>query len=144
ILFFYSTLQEESGWSVYIIGYFENLRIYDCRKLDKSEIYNLHQEGFASNAHLKRSDPSVDLLIKGGAGSRLLHKAFPLAEKISKLTLRPSLRSIVRTATGKNIRPGSPWFRWTLTCERPAELLEMIECHERAGSRTLVNRKTRC
>ena len=35
ILFFYATLQKASDWSTYIIGYFRNLKVYDCRGLSR-------------------------------------------------------------------------------------------------------------
>lgn len=126
VLFFYSTLQKESQWSTYIIGYFRNLTLYDCRELSVKEILGFKSRGFAKNAHLKRVDPSVDLLIKGGEGSRLLRKAFPLAEENNHLALREPLRDIIQTATGKNITSGTPWFRWTLTCGECREIFSMI------------------
>lgn len=129
VLFFHATLQRENEWSTYIIGYFRKAKVYDCRRLAKSEIHNFHCRGFADNAHLKRSDPSVDLFVKGGSGSKRLLKAFPLAEEVNTRALRKPLRSIIRTVTGKEIKPGSPWFRWTLTCKEPALLLRMIAHH---------------
>lgn len=126
VLFFYATLQKEEGWSIYIIGYFRNLRVYDCRKLSEKEILNLKSKGFADNAHLKRLQPSVDLLIQGGENSKFLRRAFPLAEEDYHLSLREPLNEIIRTATRKRVRSGTPWFRWTLICEDSVQLLDMI------------------
>lgn len=126
VLFFYATLQKKNNWSTYIIGYFRNLYIFDCRRLSMKEILSLKSKGFANNAHLKRVDPSVDLLIKGGDGSKLLEKAFPLAEDNDPLVLKKSLKDLIHTATGKAIRDGTPWFRWMLTCNDPNLLLQEI------------------
>jgi len=128
VLFFHATLQREYGWSVYIIGYFNNIEVCDCRKLSDEEILRLESKGFTNNAHLKRVHPSVnlDLLIKGGKGSRLLNNAFPLAEENDNLTLRRTLGNIIHTAGGEKIKSGTPWFRWTLTCRNPDQLLKMI------------------
>lgn len=126
ILFFYATLQKASDWSTYIIGYFRNLKVYDCRGLSREEILRLKSKGFANNAHMKRMYPSVDLLIKGGKDSKLLEKAFPLAEENNHLALLEPLRGIIHTATGKKIRSGTPWFRWTLICTDSELLLSMI------------------
>ena len=103
-----------------------NVEVFDCRKLSIEQILKLKSRGFGENAHLKRVDPSVDLLIKGGDGSRLLRKAFRLAEDYNHLALRKSLRAIISTATGKKIRSGTPWFRWTLTCNNPDQLLHQV------------------
>ncbi len=127
VLFFFATLQKEEAWSTYVIGYFRNVEVCDCRELLGKEVLKLRFKIFANNAHLKRVNPSVDLLIKGGNGSKLLHKAFPLAEDKRPLALRNSLDKIISTATGKSISSGSPWFRWTLTCSNTNELLKRIE-----------------
>ena len=76
---------------------------------------------------MKRVYPSVDLLIKGGSDSKLLKKAFPLAEENDHLALREPLRDIIHTATGKKITSGTPWFRWTLTCSNTKRLLLELE-----------------
>jgi hypothetical protein len=117
VLFFYATLQNGDRWFPYIIGYFQNLEMYDCRRLTKKEIMNLKTKGFSENAHIKRIDPSVDFLIKGGHGSRLSERAFPMADNNDPLQLRKSLDDMVFTATGKRVESGKPWFRWTLTCD---------------------------
>jgi hypothetical protein len=127
VLFFYATLQKEEEWSPYIIGCFRILKVYDCRKLSKREILSFKSRGFANNAHLKRADPSVDLLIKGIEGSELLNRAFPIAEDKDCLTLRRPLKNIILSATGKKVKPGAPWYRWTLTCNNCPKLLESIE-----------------
>ena len=126
VLFFYATLQRQDSWSTYIIGYFGNPTIYDCRELAREEILNFKSRGFANNAHLKRINPSVDLLIKGGEDSRLLTRAYPMAEDDDNLTLRKPLRDIIRTASGKEVRPRTPWFRWTLMCDVVDELLMQV------------------
>ena len=130
VLFFYATLQKEEEWSTYVIGCFRNIEVYDCRELSAKEVLTLRFKGFANNAHLKRVNPSVDLLIKGGNGSKLLHKAFPLAKDKKPLALQNSLSKIILTATGKSIGSGSPWFRWILTCSNTNELLRRIETWE--------------
>lgn len=126
VLFFYATLHNGEDWSVYIIGYFTNLKVYDCRGLSRKKILGLNSRGFANNAHLKRVDPSVTLLVKGGKGSKLLKRAFPLTEDNKNLALRESLVDIMHTATGKSIRSGTPWFRWTLTCSKLGHLLRRM------------------
>lgn len=127
VLFFYATLQKEDDWSPYIIGYFKSPSVIDCRKLSEEEIFNLKTKGFKNNAHLKRIDPYIDFLIKGGEGSRLLQKAFPLAEDKNHGMLRESLEDTILTATGKKIKAGTPWFRWTLVSDNCSKLLAMIE-----------------
>lgn len=126
MLFFYATLQKREGWISCIIGYFGSLKVYDCRKLARMEILRLRSKGFANNAHLKRSNPTVDLLIKAGKNSRLLQRAFPLSEDNDPLSLRKSLRDIIWTPTGKRIKSGTPWFRWTLYCKDSDQLLSML------------------
>lgn len=127
VLFFHATLQKDSAWSVYVIGYFRNIERYDCRELSAKEIHALGKMGFADNAHLKRVEPHVDLLFKGGKGSRQLRRAFPLTEGNDHLALRESLTDIVLTTTGKKVKLGNPWFRWTLICNDCTKLLETIE-----------------
>lgn len=117
-LFFFATLQQKEYWSTYIIGYFKVENVYACRQRSSQEVLGFKSKGFVNNAHLKRVNPSVDLLIKGGRSSKLLKRAFPLAEKDDKLALRSPLRNIVFTATGKRISSGTPWYRWTLTCNK--------------------------
>jgi hypothetical protein len=55
-----------------------------------------------------------------------LQRAFPLAENNTRQVLREPLRRIILTTTGKEIKPGTPWFRWTLICENSQDLLTMI------------------
>lgn len=126
-LFFYATLQKENGWTPSIIGYFKDVERYDCRGITTEEIRNLKSKGFADNAHLKRENPHVDFLIKGGKGSKLLKKAFPLAEENNSAELHHSLKKIIYTATGKKIETGKPWFRWTLISNDYLSLLNIIE-----------------
>ena len=126
-LFFYATLEKQNDWSPCIIGYFKNIDMHDCRELSKEEILRLKNSGFENNAHLKRIDPDVDFLVKGGEGSQLLKKAFALAEDSDHSSLRRPLIDIVLTPTGKKVRPRTPWFRWTLTCSNCSLLFEMID-----------------
>lgn len=133
VLFFYATLQNEEQWFPYLIGFFRNLKVHDCRKFSTKQVLGFKSIGFSNNAHLKRVHPSVDLLIKGGKDSKLLERAFPLAEECDQLVLRKPLTDIVHTATGKEIRSGTPWFRWTLTSDRANELLDRIESEQSFG-----------
>lgn len=125
-LLFHATLEKQVGWSTYVIGYFRNLNVLDCRKLSPREIFDLKSKGFENCAHLKRTVSHADLLVKGGTGSRQLKKAFPLAEESDHLAVAKKLQDLVLTSSGKKIKPGAPWFRWTLTCRKADRLLEMI------------------
>jgi hypothetical protein len=127
ILFFYATLQKEEAWFPYIVGFFRNPNVVDCRKLSKKQVLSFKTKSFANNAHLKRIDAHADFLIKGNKQSKILSRAFPLSEENRSRVLRKSLADLIFTATGKKIKPGAPWFRWTLTCERANELLDLIE-----------------
>jgi hypothetical protein len=129
-LFFYASLQGEKYWAPYIIGYFRGLEVYDCRNLSDEEIRSFKLKGFENNAHLKRVDPSVDLLIKGNQSSRLLTRAFRLTENDQSKKLGKSLQDVLLTASGKKIQTEKPWFRWTLICVRPEILLEKISKNE--------------
>jgi len=126
ILFFYATLQKDENWAPYLIGYFKELQIYDCRGKSKKEILKLGNLGFSNNAHLKRLDPSVDFLIKGGADSRMLKRAFKLAEGLGHERIADELKEIVLTASGKKVKTGAPWYRWTLICHEAERLLDLI------------------
>jgi len=130
-LFLYATLENEDGWAPYIIGYFRNPEVFDCRRLTNAKILSLKSKGFGNCAHLKRVDPHVDLLIKGGVGSKRLLKAFPMAEEGNNLALAKRLDDLVLTSTSKKVKSGAPWFRWTLTSSNAEELLEMIEAWQR-------------
>lgn len=131
VLFFYATLQKREKWYPCIIGYFRKLQVYDCRELTREQILSFKYKGFMNNAHLKREDPSVDFLIKGGMGSKLLKRAFPLAESNDTLELRKSLKDIIHTATGKRIESGKPWFRWTFVSSDCERLLAAINLYEK-------------
>jgi hypothetical protein len=126
-LFFYATLQKESEWAPYIIGYFRDLEWHDCREMSVEEILSFKMKGFSNNAHLKREEPHADFLIKGGENSEYLTKAFALTIEDNHLKLRDELEDIILTTTGKKIESGKPWFRWTLTCSKCRELIEAIE-----------------
>lgn len=123
VLFFYATLQQNSSWAPYIIGYFLIWEVLDCRNFSIERIRSLGRSGFENNAHLKRADPHVDFLIKGTEGSRLLSRAFALSEKTNPLTLKESLRDVVLTAKQRRIDLGKPWFRWTMVCPEAEPLL---------------------
>lgn len=126
LLAFYATLQHGSQWSPFIIGYFTIEQVKDCRELSIDAISALKSEGFQNNAHLKRLDPNADFLIKGDKSSKLLNRAFPLAEGRSPLEMRNSLQDLIHTSTGKRIESGRPWYRWTLVCKDASKLLSMI------------------
>ncbi len=126
VIFFFATLQRGKTWFPFIIGYFRNLKIHDCRRLSTKELFSLKLRGFGDNAHFRRLNPSVDLLIKGGNGSCLLKRAFPLAEDNNQRELRNIFRDDILTLTGKKIKNGTPWFRWVLRSENPNKLIEII------------------
>jgi hypothetical protein len=130
LLVFYSTLQYGGTWAPFIIGYFRIQRVINCRELSVDNILSLKSKGFQNNAHLKREDPHVDFLVKGDNTSRLLRRAFPLAEHTKPLTLRGLLKELILTPTGKRIENGKPWHRWTLVCGNPLELLRIIESEQ--------------
>ncbi|MCJ7506198.1 hypothetical protein MUP05_07005 [Candidatus Bathyarchaeota archaeon] len=130
VLFFMATLQKEKDWSIYMIGYFRNLEVHDCRELSGKEILSKMSKLFSNNAHMKRVDPSVDVLVKGGQGSKLLEKVFPLAENNDHLALRKPLRKFIHTSTGKKITAGTPWYRWTLCCVRNERLLGLLNLRQ--------------
>lgn len=125
-LFFYATL-ENNDWAPYVIGYFSNMRSVDCRSLTRNEIFAFSSRGFAKNAHLKRKDPQVDLLIKGGKGSQLLGRALRLAERTDRSKLISPLRQVIRTSRGQSIVEGKPWHRWTMLCTNCSVLLGLIK-----------------
>lgn len=126
ILFFYATLQKDENWAPYLIGYFKELQIHDCRGKSKKEILKLENSGFSNNAHLKRLDPSVDFLIKGGEDSRMLKRAFKLAEGLGNERIAKKLKKIVLTASGKKVKSGTHWYRWTLICHEAERLFDLI------------------
>jgi hypothetical protein len=128
-LFFYATLQSREGWATYMIGYFQQLTIIDCRHKGYDDVLSLRERGFHNNAHLKRENPEVDLLIHGGAGSKRLSRAFPLSRAATPRSLDPSLTNLLFTSTGKTVQSGSPWFRWTLTCPQTEILLAKIQAN---------------
>ncbi len=126
-LFFYATLDKEKGWAPFLIAYFKIYSVVDCRKSSHKEIFQLESKGFKQNAHLKRKNPSVDLLIRGSKNSRLLAKAFPLAEDFNHLRLKKSLRRLIFTIGGKKIQRNTPWYRWTLVTSNSNTLIRMIK-----------------
>ncbi|MDG7043138.1 MAG: hypothetical protein JRM98_03365 [Nitrososphaerota archaeon] len=126
LLVFYATLQNGHHWAPYIIGYFCVDRVLDCRNLQASDIIALRSDGFQNNAHLKRIDPRVDFLVKGDDNSRLLKKAFRMAETSEPPILRKPLRNLLFTPSGRAVGDGKPWYRWTLICKNPSELLQIV------------------
>jgi len=124
-LFFHSTLDnkhEPSEWLTAIIGYFEIEKVIDCRELSSSEIKEMG--GFENNAHLKRKDSGVDLLISGTEDSKLLEKCVPLSSFEDPRKLKDEFKEFVMTPSGKEINDGNPWFRWTLKVTEPEKMLE--------------------
>jgi len=122
-LFFHSTLTASGGWLTAIIGYFQIEKIIDCRELSDEDIKSMTD--FENNAHLKRKEPGVDLLISGTEKSRLLERCILLSSLDDPRSLKDDFKELIRTATGKKINDGSPWYRWTLKVLEPEELLEM-------------------
>jgi len=127
-LFFHATLShpnKPSLWLTAIIGYFIIESVHDCRGLAKEEIQEQYGDRFKSNAHLKRVDPSVDLLISGSKKSKLFGHAIPLSNFSVPLRLNNRFKSIITTVSGKQIDDGKPWYRWTLKVNAPEEIIEL-------------------
>lgn len=125
-LLFHATLSHPEypeKWLTAIIGYFEVECVVECSGLSTAEIKDLHGKKFANNAHLKREDPSVDLLVAGTGDSRLLEKAIPLSTFESPRELRKEFNELFRTAGGKTISNGKSWCRWTLKIEDVEKLM---------------------
>jgi hypothetical protein len=125
-IFFYANLETDHSWAPYIIGYFDRVRSVDCRKLSKKQILSFSRRGFSENAHLKRSDPHVDFLFKGGQGSRKLDRAFRLSDGKGNKRIAPSLSKLIRTPSGELIKAGEAWYRWTMLCTNCESLLRLI------------------
>jgi hypothetical protein len=126
-LFFHATLShpgDPSLWLTAVIGYFVVEDVFDCRGLSEDGIRKQYGDRFNLNAHLRRADPSVDILISGSDGSRLLDRAIPLSSFSLPRRLNERFRGVITTLTGKDLRNGSSWFRWTLKVEDPEKLLE--------------------
>lgn len=126
-LFFHATLSHPSSnlWLTAVIGYFVIESVEDCRGLTSKEVKEKHRNRFKNNAHLKRTDSSVDLLISGTKGSELLEHAILLSTFSEPLKLIDSFKDNITTVTGKRINEGNPWHRWTLKIERPEDILKM-------------------
>lgn len=123
-LFFHSTLvssQNLNRWLTAIIGYFEIEETIDCREVSANEIRALSR--FKNNAHIKRKEPGVDLLISGTDNSELLEKCIPLSSLESPKRLKDDFKELIRTPKGKKINDGNPWYRWTLKVLEPEKLL---------------------
>jgi len=117
ILFFYATLDllpQRKKWGVYIIGYFRVDHVQDTRLLAPEQIKSL--KGFENNAHMKRINPGVDLLVKGSSDSRLYKHAIQLSHPEDTRRLHPTLASLLTTVTGKPVG-GAGWHRWLLYSE---------------------------
>lgn len=126
VLFFYASLRNRGSWAPFIIGYFKALEIHDCRHLSIEEIASFKSKGFSNNAHLKRVEPHVDFLIKGGLGSKLLKQAFPLSTDGKPLEMLDCIREMLLTPSGEQIKSTAPWFRWTLISNKAEVLLENL------------------
>jgi hypothetical protein len=117
ILFFYATLDllpERKKWGAYIIGYFIVDHVQDTRTLTREQIKSL--KGFENNAHMKRVNPRVDLLVKGSSDSQLYKHAIQLSHPEDTRRLHPTLASLLTTVTGKPVG-GAGWHRWLLYSE---------------------------
>src|SRR3989338_5028411 len=114
-ILFYSTLDidnKKEDWDVFAIGYFEVDKIVDARKLTDEQIFSL--KDFQNNAHLRRKNPIVELLIKGTEKSRLFKEAIPFLE----------FQHLITTTTNKEISRVGPWYRWVYYSENQ-KLLEL-------------------
>lgn len=112
ILFFYATLDllpKRITWGLYIIGYFTIDHVVDTRKMSGDQIRRL--KGFKKNAHLKRVNPEVGLLIKGSADSRLYQHAIQLSHPSDNHRVHPDFRRELTTVKGKPL-VGNTWHRW--------------------------------
>ena len=112
ILFFYATLDllpERTTWGLYIVGYFTIDRVVDTRKMSGDQIRRL--KGFKKNAHLKRVNPRVGLLVKGSADSRLYQHAIQLSHPCDNHRVHPDFRRQLTTVKGKPL-VGNTWHRW--------------------------------
>ena len=112
ILFFYATLDllpERTTWGLYIVGYFTIDRVVDTRKMSGDQIRRL--KGFKKNAHLKRVNPGVELLVKGSADSRLYQHAIQLSHPCDNHRLHPDFTHQLTTVMGKPLN-GKTWHRW--------------------------------
>ena len=117
ILFFYATLDllpERKKWGTYIIGYFTVEHVQDTHALKPEQIKSL--KGFENNAHMKRINPRVDLLVKGSSDSKLYKHAIQLSHPQDTRRLHPTLASLLTTVTGKPVG-GAGWHRWLLYSE---------------------------
>lgn len=129
-LFFHATLShlsEPSLWLTAIIGYFIIESVNDCRKRTKEEIEERYGKRFASNAHLKRTDPSIALLISGSNESKLLRCGIPLSNFSEPTRLNEKFKDNIRTVTDKQLDIGKPWYRWTLKINHPEAVIESGE-----------------
>jgi hypothetical protein len=122
-LFYYSTLDllpHKKEWGTYIIGYFIINCVVDTRKMAVEEIKGL--EIFQNNAHIKRKNPKVDLLVKGKENSRLFYSAIRLSHPNNNRMLHPGLSNLITTTSGKSIQYSEGLHRWVLYSENPALL----------------------
>src|SRR4030042_732734 len=80
VLFFYATLNinhNPNNWGVFIIGMFEVEKVVNVINSSDKDIFSLDE--FQNNAHLRREETGVDLLIKGTKNSKLFTQAIPLS-----------------------------------------------------------------
>ncbi len=129
ILLFYATLDllpERQKWGVYGIGVFVLESLVDTRGLSPGEIRRL--PGFEANAHLKRLEPGVDLLIKGTPESRLYLEALPISHAQDVLRLHPGFSGRLATVSGKTIKGGKGWWRWLFYSD-DLKLQELLRRH---------------
>lgn len=126
-LFFHATLSHPTSqnlWLTAIIGYLIIESVCDCRNLTKDEITRQYSKRFMSNAHLKRTHPSVDFLISGSKKSKLFRHAILLSNFSNPLCLNEKLKHNISTVTSKQIDDGKPWHRWVLKVNDPEEVIE--------------------
>lgn len=126
LLFFYATLDhlpERRAWGLYAIGYFVVEEALDVRGWPPDQVMAL--SAFRANAHLKRVEPGVDLLVRGGPGSRLLQTALPLSDPDDPRRPHPALDGLLTTVTGRPLG-GQGWWRWLL-CSQSERFAERLQ-----------------
>ena len=127
VLFFYATLDllpKRRKWGVFIIGYFTIAHVRDTRKLKSKQVKRI--QGFKKNAHMKRVNPGVHLLVKGSSDSRLYKHAIRLSHPSDNRRLHPTFANLLTTITGKHVG-GNAWHRWLLYSENKALLNLLLQ-----------------
>lgn len=120
ILFFYATLDllpAAKKWGVYIVGYFIVDHVQDTHEMTPQQVKRLKE--FQNNAHLRRLNPAVDLLVKGSADSRLYKRAIQLSDPEDTRRLDPAFAGLLTTVKSKPVK-GAVWYRWLLYSEKDA------------------------